>query len=177
MFQEITSKDVEITSPLSDLFVSSRAVRTRIDEPERSFWEETIKKRFLSAFPLSEIMQTESVSSRDQPPEFDNETVLTEEFYKKSEQRQLLLKISEMIDKITEKEDIFKGIDKHKLLETISKMLSDISVEWNKISYEEFFERTKRLLVLEAMSGILKELKPEQIEIFDEAIKRRPLFK
>ena len=82
-----------------------------------------------------------------------------------------------MIDKITDEEELFKGIDKYKLLETISKMLSDISIEWNKISDGEFFERTKRILVLEAMSGILKELKPEQIEIFDEAIKRRPLFK
>ena len=66
MFQEITSRDVEITSHLSDVFVSSRVVETRIGEPERSFWEKPIKARFLFAFPLSEIMKTENVSSRYQ---------------------------------------------------------------------------------------------------------------
>jgi hypothetical protein len=35
----------------------------------------------------------------------------------------------------------------------------------------------KKLNALEAASGILKELTPEQSRIFDEAIKRSPLFK
>ena len=56
-------------------------------------------------------------------------------------------------------------------------MLSGISVEWDEISDEELFERIKRILLLEAMSGILKDLDSQQIAIFDEAIKRRPLFK
>jgi len=75
------------------------------------------------------------------------------------------------------KEELFKGIDRHKLLKTISKMLSSISVELDEISDEELFERIKRILLLEAMSGILKDLDSEQIAIFDETIKRRPLFK
>ena len=174
MLQEInTSRDVEITSPLSEVFVGR--VETRIGEPERSFGEKPIKTRPLSVYYLLAIMQTENVSNRYQPPKFETETVLTEENFKKFEKTQ----ISGIIDKILDedKEGLLKGIDKHKVLETILKMVSDISLEWNEISDEEFFERIKRILVLEAMSGILKELEPEQIRIFDEAIKRRPLFK
>lgn len=98
-------------------------------------------------------------------------------YRKSSEQRHLLFRLSDIIDKIMDEDEIFKGIDKYKLLESISNMLSGISVEWNKIPDKELFERTKRILVLEAMSGILKELKPPQIKIFEEAIKRRTLFK
>jgi len=181
MLQEITSRDVEITFPLSpDVFVSSWSGEIRVDRPEEwflSFWKKPSETPFLFGFIFQEIMQIERLTSREQAPEFKTETALTEELYKIARQMQCLIKISEMIDKITHEEELFKGIDKHKLLKSISKMLSDISVEWSEIPDKELFERTKRILALEAMSGILKELNPEQIEIFDEAVKRRSLFK
>jgi len=40
------------------------------------------------------------------------------------------------------------------------------------LEVEEVYERIKKLDALESVSGILKELNPEQIETFDEAIKR-----
>lgn len=175
MFQEITSRNVEMTSPLFPAESASSQLKEvgigELKELHLRFLEEP-----LFAFTLSEIMEIETLTSRYQPYEFKTETVFTEEFYKRVRQIQCLIKISKMIDKITHEEELFKGIDKHKLLKTISKMLSDISVEWGEISNEELFERTKRILALEAMSGILKDLNPEQIEIFDEAVKRRPLF-
>jgi hypothetical protein len=42
---------------------------------------------------------------------------------------------------------------------------------------QELEKTIKKLNALEAASGILKELTPEQSRIFDEAIKRSPLFK
>jgi len=44
------------------------------------------------------------------------------------------------------------------------------------VSDEELVKRIKGILALEAMSRLLKELNREQIEIFNEAVKRRPLF-
>jgi len=174
MFQEITSRNVEMTSPLFPAESASSQLKEvgigELEELHLRFLEEP-----LFAFTLSEIMETETLTSRYQPYEFKTETVFAEEFYKRR-QIQCLIKISKMIDKITDEEELFKGIDKHKLLKTISKLLSDISVEWGEIFNEELFERTKGILALEAMSGILKDLNPEQIEIFDEAVKRRPLF-
>ena len=35
----------------------------------------------------------------------------------------------------------------------------------------------RKIIALEAMSGILDELTPEQLEAFEVAVKRRPLFK
>ncbi len=68
-------------------------------------------------------------------------------------------------------------MDKNKLLETVLQMLNDVPIDRDDVSENELIGRIKRILALEAMSGILKELKPEQIETFDEAVKRRPLFK
>jgi len=175
MFQEITSRDVEMTSPLFPAESTSTELKD-IEIGESEVLHLRISEEPLFAFPLSEIMEIETLTSSSQPYEFKTATVFLEEFPKKVKETLLLVKISEMIDKITHEEEIFKGIDKHKLLKTISKMLSDISVEWDKISKEELFERIKRILALEAMSGILKDLNPEQIEIFDKAVKRRALF-
>ena len=75
------------------------------------------------------------------------------------------------------KEKFFREIDKAKLLRAISELLNDIPYEQLKIPEDELFERIRGILVLEAVSGILNELTPEQMKGFDEAVKRRPLFK
>ncbi|MDP2842158.1 MAG: hypothetical protein Q8O06_00785 [Acetobacterium sp.] len=42
---------------------------------------------------------------------------------------------------------------------------------------EEFFRKVEQIKVLGDVSGMLNELTSEQIEIFEEVVKRRPLFK
>jgi len=42
---------------------------------------------------------------------------------------------------------------------------------------EEFFRKVEQIKVLEDVSGMLNELTSEQMEIFEEVVKRRPLFK
>lgn len=179
MFQEITSRNVEIASPLFPAeSTSSQLKEIRIGEPEALRLRSPEKPLFIFIlFTLSEIMEIETLTNRYQPYEFKTETVFAEGFYKRISQIQCLIKISKLIEKIIYKDELFKGIDKHKLLKTISKMLSGISVELDEISDEELFERIKRILLLEAMSGILKDLDSQQIALFDEAVKRRPLFK
>jgi len=48
--------------------------------------------------------------------------------------------------------------DFHRLIDTLDDLI------WNA-----------RLKILEESSGLLKDLSPEQMKVFDEAIKRRPL--
>ncbi len=86
----------------------------------------------------------------------------------------LLNKISKIIDELKIEYDIFEDVNKDKVLNEISKISS---LNFNNISDEELAKRIKGILALEAMSGLLKELNREQIEIFNDAIKRRPLFK
>ncbi len=134
--------------------------------------------RILFDFPVSKIIQSENVSTEYQPPQFETETALIDEFANnKSKHDQLSLKISEFVDRLIDTDELFKGIDKDKLLETVFQMLNDVPVDWNDVSEDELIERIKRILALEAISGILKELNPEQIKTFDEAVKRRHLFK
>lgn len=68
----------------------------------------------------------------------------------------------------------------------ISAILFDLLIEWKKVpaqwlpiqSFElkEFEETMEKIRALESISGILNELTPEQLEIFEEEIKRKPLF-
>jgi len=83
-----------------------------------------------------------------------------------------------MINKIMEEEKtLFEGIDTSKLLRSISKIISETTIEWDKIPDEVLFERLRRIIAIEAMSGLLKNLTPEEEKTFESAIKRRPLFK
>ena len=177
MAQEITSRDIEITSRPSDMFLSSDVVETTGSEPKRSFWKNLMEMRILFDFPVSKIIQSENVSTEYQPPQFETKTALIDEFANKSKHGQLSLKISEIVDRLIDTDELFKGMDKDKLLETVLQMLNDVPVDRDDVSEDELIERIKRILALEAMSGILKELNPEQIETFDEAVKRRLLFK
>jgi len=80
----------------------------------------------------------------------------------------LLNKISKIIDELKVEYDIFEDVNKEKILNEISKISS---LNFNNISDEELVKRIKSILAIEAMSGILKDLSKEQIEIFNDAIK------
>lgn len=109
--------------------------------------------------------------------DFRNETALCEEFFKKIEKEKVLENVSRMFDKLILEDKLLNGIDKTKLLNSISEMLNELSPEQMKIPEDELFERIRGVLALEAVSGILNELTPEEMKVFDEAVKRRPLFK
>lgn len=73
--------------------------------------------------------------------------------------------------------EIFKRVDKNKLFESLSDLLDKLPVERISIPEDMLTERIRKLMALEAMSGILDELTPEQLEAFEAAVKRRPLFR
>ena len=90
---------------------------------------------------------------------------------------QLLTQIRILVDRILKEEEIFKTIDKNKLLEEISKIITELSPDVVRCSDEELERRIRQIMALEIVSGMLNDLNREQIEIFDETVKRRPLFK
>lgn len=86
-------------------------------------------------------------------------------------------KILKIIDKLQSEEEIFKDIDKNKVLNKVSKIINESSLNLSDVSDEELAKRIKGILAIEAMSGILKDLSKEQIEIFNDDIKRKSVFK
>lgn len=184
MLYEMTSQAVKTEfHPFQDVFVSSSREEISASEMlERwvlSFRGKPFEKPFFAIPNLSPmILQIDYSSSILRPfPEFKTETALTEEFFRKTEQTKVLEKVSRICDKLTLEEKFLREVDKTKLLRTISEILNEIPPEQLNIIENELFERIRGVLVLEAVSGTLNELTPEQIKDFDEAVKRRPLFK
>ncbi|PIU64629.1 MAG: hypothetical protein COS84_08080 [Armatimonadetes bacterium CG07_land_8_20_14_0_80_40_9] len=182
MLSEMTSQDVKIEfNPFQDVFASGS--REEISESEilgrwfLSFRGKPFEKPFFAIPNLSPILQIDYSSSIYQSLEFKNETALTEEFFRKVEQIKVLEKVSRICDKLILEEKFLRKIDKKKLLKTISEILNEIPPEQLKIPEDELFKRIRGVLVLESISGTLNELTSGQIKDFDEAVKRRTLFK
>jgi c-di-AMP phosphodiesterase-like protein len=58
-----------------------------------------------------------------------------------------------------------------------SSICTSYDVENDTTLSEEYYRKTEQIKALEDVAGILNDLTPEQINIFEEAVKRRPLFK
>ncbi|HAW50512.1 TPA: hypothetical protein DCX16_06155 [bacterium] len=177
MLCEMTSQDVK--TEFQDVFVSSSreeiSMSKILEKRLLSFRGKPFEKPFFAIPNLSSILQIDYSSSRYQLPKFKNETVSTEEFF--LEKRKVLQSASRIFDRLIAEEEFFKGIDKTKLLNTISEILDEFHFEQFEISDDELSKRIRGVLVLESVFGILNELPLEQIETFDKAVKRRPLFK
>jgi len=179
MLSEITSPEVKTEiPPFQHEFV--RSSEKEIGKGEILGWVlihggKILEKRFFPKLPS--ILQIDYSSSiYPQFPEFKTETALSEDFFKKEKLRKTLKDISKMLDEMLVKEEL-KNINKEKLLNSISKILHSFTLEQLEIPTEELFRRIERVVVLEAAYGVLNELNPEEIKEFDEAVKRRTLFK
>jgi len=182
MLYAMTSQDVKTGySPFQDVFRSSSREEISVSEILKrwflSFRGKSFEKPFFAIPNLSQILQIDYSSLIYRPIQFKSETALTEEFYKKAEQSEVLQNISRICDKLISEEEVFKEIDKSKLLKEISEMLEEIPLQQMKISECELSERIRKILVVETVFGVVKDLNPQQIKAFDEAVKRRPLFK
>jgi len=184
MLHEMISQDVKTELyQLEEVSESSSreeiSVREILERRVLGVREKSFEKPFFDIQYLLQMISQIDYSSSRLPLslEFKSETALTEEFFRKVEQIKVLEKMSRICDKIILEESSFRGVDKTKLLRTISEILNEIPSEQLNIREEELFERIRGVLALEVVSGILNELTPEHIKDFDEAVKRRPLFK
>jgi hypothetical protein len=90
------------------------------------------------------------------------------------EGKDIINRISEVIDKVISEDEAFKEIDRTKILKELSGMIGEINL--HQVSDDELYIRIKKILVLELVFGTLGNLKDKQIKAFDEALKRRSVF-
>ncbi|MFM6180628.1 MAG: hypothetical protein ACKPA8_03760, partial [Dolichospermum sp.] len=66
-----------------------------------------------------------------------------------------------------------ENLDKQAMIANINRTFDPVAVpDVNSISQEELTKRIKRILSLHLVSGMLNDLTPEQMRIFDESVKR-----
>ena len=89
----------------------------------------------------------------------------------------IMFRISVVIDTVVEGNEVFKDIDKSKLMESLKPLIEKSPEELASITDEELMQRIETVMVIEATSGMLKELSSEELKDFEEAVKRRKFFK
>ena len=66
-----------------------------------------------------------------------------------------------------------ENLDKQAMIANINRTFDPVAVpDVNSISEEELTKRIKRILFLHLVSGMLNDLTPERMQIFDESVKR-----
>ncbi|HLP88352.1 MAG TPA: hypothetical protein VK184_07160 [Nostocaceae cyanobacterium] len=66
-----------------------------------------------------------------------------------------------------------ENLDRQKMLKIINHTFDPLAVpDVNNISEEELTKRVKRILSLHLVSGMLNDFTPEQMQLFDESVKR-----
>ncbi|MGQ9628521.1 MAG: CopG family antitoxin [Anaerolineae bacterium] len=88
-----------------------------------------------------------------------------------------MVRLLKIINKLIEEKEVFKKINKAKMIEFLSNMVENLSFEQlTSVTDDELTNRIEKIMLIEASSGILNELSQAQMESFEEAIKRREFF-
>lgn len=93
-----------------------------------------------------------------------------------SSQRDVLVgRILPIVEKLFRDNNLYQlKLDKQEMVEMLVNMFGQFSLEEMKdITEHELTRRINKILVLEAVSGTLNDLTPEQIKMYDEAVKRK----
>ncbi|NET40732.1 hypothetical protein [Okeania sp. SIO2B3] len=70
-----------------------------------------------------------------------------------------------------EKENIYQKLDRNELIETFSKLLDKISPqEINSLDNRELTKRIEGVIIVDAMSHLLDDFTPEQIDFFEAGV-------
>ena len=88
---------------------------------------------------------------------------------------ELINPISPIVDKLFQTNSLYQvKLDKDEMLEMLVSLFGKFSPEEKRaITDKELTKRIDKILVLEAVSGTLNDLTPEQIAIFDAAVEGR----
>lgn len=83
-------------------------------------------------------------------------------------------KLPEIVRTLIDNNPLYQeNLDREKMIEVINRNFDPIAVpDVNSISQGELTKRIKRILSLHLVSGMLNDLTPEQMQIFDESVKR-----
>jgi len=86
------------------------------------------------------------------------------------------IRISKILDDLIEGNEDFKEIDKAQMMNSLSDLLEKPPHELISITDYELARRIEKVILIEALSGILNDLSPAEIESFEAASKRREFF-
>ncbi len=83
-------------------------------------------------------------------------------------------KLTQIVQTLIDNNPLYKeNLDLQKMSEVINQTFDPVAVpDMNTISEEELTKRIKRILSLHLVSGMLNDFTPEQMQIFDESVKR-----
>ena len=83
-------------------------------------------------------------------------------------------KLPEIVRTLIDNNPLYQeNLDREKMIEVINRNFDPIAVpDVNSISQGELTKRIKSILSLHLVSGMLNDLTPEQMQIFDESVKR-----
>ncbi len=93
----------------------------------------------------------------------------------KKENPELINRISLIVEKLIQGNSLYQvKLQKNEIIEMLVDLFASFSEEeFRAITDNELTRRIKKLLTLEAVSGTLNDLTPEQMAIFDEAVEGR----
>ena len=83
-------------------------------------------------------------------------------------------KITEIVERLMDEQPLYEeNLNRQEMIEVMKENFTPINVpDLNEISEEELAKRIKRLLSLYLVSGMLSDFTPEEMKMFDEAVKR-----
>ncbi|MEA5617799.1 hypothetical protein VB711_08105 [Cronbergia sp. UHCC 0137] len=83
-------------------------------------------------------------------------------------------KLPELVKTLINNNPLYQeNLDRQEMIEVIDRNFNPVVVpDVNSISQEELMKRIKRILSLHLVSGMLNDLTPEEMKIFDESVKR-----
>ncbi|MFH7025246.1 MAG: hypothetical protein ACHBN1_07550 [Heteroscytonema crispum UTEX LB 1556] len=88
---------------------------------------------------------------------------------------ELVNRVSPIVEKLFQNNSLYLvKLKKQELIEMLVELFGQFSPEeFRSIKDDELTDRIDSILVLEAVSGTLNDLTPEQIKMYDEAVKRK----
>ena len=83
-------------------------------------------------------------------------------------------KLTEIVKTLIDNNPLYQeNLDKQDMIEVINRNFDPVKViDVNSISEQELTKRIKSILSLHLVSGMLNDLTPKQMRIFDESVKR-----
>lgn len=83
-------------------------------------------------------------------------------------------KLTQIVETLIDNNPIYQeNLDRQETIQMINQSFNPVAIpDLNSISESELTKRIKRILSLHLVSGMLNDFTPEQMQLFDESVKR-----
>lgn len=91
-----------------------------------------------------------------------------------NQQELLLERISPIIDKVLKQDSWYEKLTKQQIIADITRVLEQVNISQILEADEaDLTKRIKRIMAISITAGMLQDLTPEEMKIFDEAVEGR----